>query len=209
MKKKFNKYNNLKFQFHPNQDKINKFLEKIHLFGKIYHNNLNYSFKKCPLNIKEEKKFEVLETNIITKTGIDNYWIGTICNNELKNGEEHKWTIKILKANKNLDIMIGIAPINFDINSSSYSNCGWYLYCNTFYSNPVLYSGPPHNYNAKGTNLKKVKDEIIVIMNMNKRTLKFIIDNEDKGDSYTDIPIDKPLFPAIFLYHKDDSIEII
>ena len=28
-------------------------------------------------------------------------------------------------------------------------------------------------------------------MNMNKRTLKFIIDNEDKGDSYKDIPIDK------------------
>ena len=46
-------------------------------------------------------------------------------------------------------------------------------------------------------------------MNMNKRTLKFIIDNEDKGDSYTDIPIDKPLFPAVFLNNTNDSIEII
>ena len=45
-------------------------------------------------------------------------------------------------------------------------------------------------------------------MNMKKRTLKFIINNEDKGDSYTNIPIDKPLFPAIILYHKDDSVEI-
>ena len=45
-------------------------------------------------------------------------------------------------------------------------------------------------------------------MNMKKRTLKFIINNEDKGDSYTDIPIDKPLFPAVLLYHKDDSVEI-
>ena len=43
---------------------------------------------------------------------------------------------------------------------------------------------------------------------MKKRTLKFIINNEDKGDSYTNIPIDKPLFPAIWLYSKDDSVEI-
>ena len=43
---------------------------------------------------------------------------------------------------------------------------------------------------------------------MKKRTLKFIINNEDKGDSYINIPIDKLLFPAIILYNKDDSVEI-
>ena len=46
-------------------------------------------------------------------------------------------------------------------------------------------------------------------MNMQKRTLKFIINNEDKGESYSDIPIDKPLVPAICLYHSNDSVEII
>ena len=102
-----------------------------------------------------------------------------------------------------------MAPLDFDINSSSYSNCGWYLYCYTGYSNPTLYSEPPHYYSSTLTNLKKVKDEIIVIMNMNKRTLKFIIDNEDKGDSYTDIPIDKPLFPAVFLPYTNNSVEIM
>ena len=45
-------------------------------------------------------------------------------------------------------------------------------------------------------------------MNMKKRTLKFIINNEDKGDSYNNIPVDKPLFPAICLHYKDDSVEI-
>ena len=45
-------------------------------------------------------------------------------------------------------------------------------------------------------------------MNMKKRTLKFIINNEDKGDSYTDIPIDKPISPPVFLYYKDDYVEI-
>ena len=43
---------------------------------------------------------------------------------------------------------------------------------------------------------------------MNKRTLKFIINNEDKGDSYTNIPIDKPLFPAVLLFCQNDSVEI-
>ena len=45
-------------------------------------------------------------------------------------------------------------------------------------------------------------------MNMKKRTLKFIINNEYKGDSYTNIPIDKPLFPAVLLYNQNDSVEI-
>ena len=104
--------------------------------------------------------------------------------------------------------MDGVAPIDFDINSSSYDICGWYLFCYYNYSNSRLFSGPPYNYSYKETNLKQVKDEIIIIMNMNKRTLKFIINNEDKGDSYINIPTDKPLFPAVFLYNINDSIEI-
>ena len=44
---------------------------------------------------------------------------------------------------------------------------------------------------------------------MKKGTLKFIIDKEDKGDSYTNIPLDKPLFPSVLLYHLNDSLEII
>ena len=45
-------------------------------------------------------------------------------------------------------------------------------------------------------------------MNRKKRTLKFIIDNEDKGESYTDIPLDKPISPSVLLYEKNDSVEI-
>ena len=46
-------------------------------------------------------------------------------------------------------------------------------------------------------------------MNMNKRTLKFILDNEDKGDSYIDIPLDKPISPSVLLNNENDSVEII
>ena len=131
--------------------------------------------------------------------------MGTICENELdKSIEEHKWKIKFLKT-KQKCIMVGVAPSDFDINSSSYNTCGFYLYC---YSPPTLYSGPPFYYQGLETYLSKIKDEIVIVMNMKKRTLKFIINNEDKGDSYTNIPIDKPLYPAVLLYNKDDSVEI-
>ena len=134
----------------------------------------------------------------MTKTG-PNGWMGTICENELdKSIEEHKWKIKILKS-ENKYIMVGVAPIDFDINTSSHHNCGWYLFCN----DSLLHSGPPYKYCGKNDNLSKVNDEVIVVMNMKKRTLKFIINNEDKGDSYNNIPIDKPLFPAVFLYEKN------
>ena len=198
---------NTKFKFSPDENQINEYLEKIRTFGKIYNNN--YKFKKCPMNIKEKRNYEISgeNENILTKTG-NNSIAGTICENELEKGEEYKWKIKLLKKKKK-DIVIGVAPIDFDINSSSYDNCGWYLYCYGGNSNPVLYSGPPHNYIDRTTNLPKVKNEVIVIMNMNKRTLKFIIDNEDKGESFTDIPIDKPLFPAVLLYNKNDSVEIV
>ena len=96
-------------------------------------------------------------------------------------------------------------PSNFDFKSSSYNNCGWYFYC----KDSTLWSGPPYNYEGKKTNIPRVKNEIIVILNMNKRTLKFIVDNEDKGDSYTDIPLEKPIFPSVLLYHTNDSVEII
>ena len=103
--------------------------------------------------------------------------------------------------------MVGVAPIDFDINSSLYSNCGWYFYFKNY-----LWSGSPHKFGCKEANLtliKNINDEIIVIMDMEKGNLKFIINNEDKGDSFTNIPLDKPLVPAVMLYHTNDSIEIM
>ena len=75
--------------------------------------------------------------------------------------------------------------------------------------NGTLYSGPSHNYQGKGTNLKSQKNEVIVVMNMKKRSLKFIIEGEDKGDSYINIPLEKPIFPSVLVYSKGDSVEII
>ena len=101
--------------------------------------------------------------------------------------------------------MVGVTPIDFDINLiDNYEKCRWYCYC----IDSSLYSGSPFNYNGKSLGLSKIDNEIIVIMNMKKRTIKFKINNEDKGDSYINIPIDKPIFPAILFHSPNDSIEI-
>ena len=203
------KYNsiNLNLKFYPENDGINNIIEEIKKFGKI--STYNFKFKECPLNINENRKYEISgeNRNIITKTGNGNNWMGSICEEELdKSIEEHSWKIKILKTN-NYYIMVGVATMDFDFNSASYEtnkNYGWYYYC----WNGCLYSGPPHNYQNKDINLKSKTNEIKIVMNMKKRTLKFIIDNEDKGESYTDIPLDKPISPSVLLYDKNDSVEI-
>ena len=202
--KKIQKSPKLKMAFIPKEEALNNFLVTINSFGKVYLES-SLKFKECPNVIVNNKAYTLCEgkKNIMTKTG-PNGWMGTICENELdKSIEEHKWKIKILKS-ENKYIMVGVAPIDFDINTSSHHNCGWYLFCN----DSLLHSGPPYKYCGKNDNLSKVNDEVIVVMNMKKRTLKFIINNEDKGDSYNNIPIDKPLFPAVFLYEKDDKVEI-
>ena len=199
--KKCNKNKNIKITF--NYDDIYNLLDIIKKFGMIYYNN--YKFRQCPTDIDDNRKYIITgeNENILTKTGKNNY-AGTICQNELDLSKSNKWKIKILKAQYN-QIMVGVAPIDFDIKSSNHHTCGWYLNC----YNLTLYSGPPHNYNGNRTNLSKIENEILVVMDMKKRTLKFIVNNEDKGDQYTDIPIDKPLFPAVLLYNKNSSVELI
>ena len=201
--KKCNKNSNNKIEFYPNENSINTFLETIKSLGRIYYKN--FRFKKCPMNINDVRKYSITgeHENIFTKTG-SNGWMATICDFKFEKTIEYKWKIKIINS-LNKSIMVGIAPFEFDINTSLYHNCGWYYYL----YDSTLYSGPPHKYSCKASNLSKVQNEIIIIMNMNKGTLKFIINNEDKGESYSNIPLDKPLTPAVFLYHQNDSIEII
>ena len=194
------------WKFIPKENGINEFLDSINLFGKIETKEDKYFiFRESPIDKFNKKRYSITgnNKNILTKIE-NNEWIGILCENELsKSKEEHKWKIKIIK-NKDNHIRVGIVPKDYNINSSNNYSCGWCFY--NYYA--ALYSGPPQNFNHKNTNLNKIKNEIVIVMNMNKGTMKFIIDNEDKGESYTGIPLDKPLVPVIFLYDKDDSVEV-
>ena len=199
--------NNKLIEFIIEDDNYNKIIELIKKFCKVYNSkDFKYQLKVCPKDINENKIFDVSgeNNNILTKTGKDCEHIGTISECKLEELKEYKWKIKILKT-KEYNINIGIAPIDFKIKSPSYEY-GWYLFCKDI----TLWSGPPHKYNGKKTNLKKVKnDEITIIFNKKENILKFLIDNQDIGGSYTDIPTDKPVAPAIILYHKNDSVQIL
>ena len=202
--KKCNLITDLEIKFSPENEGIDKFLKIIKHFGKIYY--INFKFKDCPKEIDENKKYEVTgdKRNTVTKIGTNGFWTGILCENKLEKSKLYKWKINILKSYSNCNYFkVGVAPSDFDINKSSY-NYGWFIDC----SSSCLYSGAPQNYNGKMTYLNKVKDEIIVVMDMNKGSLKFIIDDEDNGESFSNIPLDKPLSPAVFLYYKNDSIEI-
>ena len=59
----------------------------------------------------------------------------------------------------------------------------------------------------KKIEIKNVTQEITIILNFEKKTLKFLKNNEIKGE-LSDINIDKPLYPAVFLYNIDDRIKI-
>ena len=205
--KKCNANKNIKIKFRPENEALNKFLESLNSFGKLMYGD--FKFRDCPENINQNYKYVLSgeNNNIITKTTGDGYWMGTICEEELdKSIEEYKWKIKILKTTQYKYIMVGVAPSDFDINSTQhYNHCGWYFHC----YDSTLYSGPPFKYDYSNSNLSKVNDEIILVMNMKKSALKFIINNEDKGDSYINIPLDKPIYPAVLLYSQNDSVEII
>ena len=82
-------------------------------------------------------------------------------------------------------------------------NCGYFMYLH----NSSLFSGYPHCYFNKKMNLKKIKEEITIIIDMKERRLIF----QNQGDEilYKDIILDKQLFPTLLLYNSNDSVELI
>ena len=60
-----------------------------------------------------------------------------------------------------------MSPNDIDVNRSTPNSYGWYFYC----YNAGLYSGPPHKYRNANSGLKNKRNEVIVIMNMKKKSL--------------------------------------
>ena len=56
-------------------------------------------------------------------------------------------------------------------------------------------------------NHSNVIEEITLILNFEEKSLKFMKNDELVGE-YNDIITDKPLFPSVFLYNLNDTIEI-
>ena len=59
----------------------------------------------------------------------------------------------------------------------------------------------------KFNNIKYVKNEITIILNLKTKNLQFLKQNEVIAE-INNINVEKPLSPAIFLYDKDDAVLI-
>ena len=198
------------FQFCLEDTDLETLSEKLKNLGKVVYNDYKFIFKQCPSNINMKRRFVISGENgsIITKKKPNFVWTGTTCLNEFKNFVEYKWKIKILESSAK-QVMVGVVPNDFDAEKMDETDFtvninGWFFYLYDL----RLYSGPPHNYRNKRTEFNDFSNEVTLVMNMNKRSLKFMLNNIDQGEQYKDIPIDKPLYPAVCLFNPD-KVEIL
>ena len=196
------KSHSLNIKFLPEENKINELKNIINNFGDVCEYEL-FSKTEIVLNNLKDYGLSGEKNNIITKIGDDGYR-GTLILNELEKFKEHTWKIKLIKSHDNFHFYLGVATSDLDINKPTI-NCGWYLYV----WNGSLSTSYPENLINKKFKAKIPKNEIVLVMNMMERTLKYIIDGEDYGIVFQDIPIDKPLFPAIYMYYTNDSLQFI
>jgi len=145
---------NLNVEFIPKKRGISSLLKTIKTFGGIKFNN--FKFKKCPEDISKNREYEVSgeDENILTKTGTDEEWMGTICENKLDISKECIWKIKVFETEES-KIMMGVASEDFDIKSSLYDNCGWYYY---LYDNSLI-SESTKDIKSKDLDLNKIKQK--------------------------------------------------
>ena len=200
---KYEKNETLSIDLKLKEEEIN-FLNNIKNLGNIYTNNFFFKFKFFidEYNYTNRKYIIIGEKeNVAKKMAEDNQFTLIRCENKLELNKIYKWKINILNSKLKV-ILVGISQDEEELNPSLNNINGWYFYC----FNSTLYSGKPHNYKNKQTNLDKIDKDIIISFDMNKATLSFI--SKNKIESYYNIPLDKPLYPSILLHDEYDTIEI-
>ena len=218
-----------KIDYNPKDNEIKEILEKIQSFGSIYY---EFEFESCKNKLNEMPEYILSgeKENIVTKKSKQN-WIRILSKNILEQQKEYNFRIKIIKS-KSKKIMIGIAQTEPDLlgkvllqvldpkSKSIFKrkcfmyylinnkddiilNYGWYFSINSL----SLFSDSPHNYRGKGVNFIINPDEIKININMKEGTFNLLVD-DDIVQLYNNIPLNKPISPAILLYDEEDSIEI-
>ena len=194
-----------KIKFKYDENSLNTILKAIKNFGII---SIDEGIKFRNFESNREYLISGKSGNIVTKIN-SNRWIGTYTEESLDTSiEEHIIKVKILNSLSNW-FYVGISN-EFNIPSSTWSPSqlkGWFYH----FGVGGLYCGPPkcyHNY-QNNPNLKRINkyEDIKLIMNMKNGSLKFIINNEER-ESYQNIPLDKPLYPSVYLYNNNDSVEL-
>lgn len=177
------------------------------------------SWKKCPKEVSSGKKYSInlLNPGMAKFTpGIfgQKLFCTIIGNSPIPHNKVSQWYIKIIKSycNNGHEMFTGVAPCDIDQNEENCNSCGWYFNC----CDSTLHSGPPHNYKRKEYGPRREMGEYVktgdivgVVMDTTKNELSFVLDGENFGVAYKEIPLDKPIAPCAILYYKGDSVELI
>lgn len=169
-------------------------------------------FKPCPAGTVANKRYAVsgVHSEVATKVEVNGCWSAAIGDTAVpRSGGAVKWAIRPVSVQDGL-FMVGVAPANIDLNEDlPHMTCGWYFYCKDamFYSNP--YAHRRTTKYKKWSDAVKVSDEVGVVVDTGNRTISFVVANECLGPSYVDVPVDRPLVPAVCLYKINDSVKIL
>ena len=197
-----NKYNskeqtNSKIHLNLNEDWLNDFLNKIKELGEITHRNLNLKLLKNQKEIASTTKGD--NDIILTKINTENKYYGVIIDSILEENNIYKWKIKKINSFSG-HILVGIEPSDLKNNTNDKK-----LYLD-FYDSSINSKFPNFSQCLFGPS-ETIKKEVIIIININKSNIKFIIDNSREINSY--MSFNKSFFLVVYLYHTDDSVEII
>lgn len=176
-------------------------------------------WKACPKLVGTHMEYAVSGPlgRVATKVGGDSNYCTIIGNIALPLGKTTTWKVQIVNFRENKFgrcIYLGVAQHSINQNDGSVNvyKGGWHLRCHDF----SLYSAPPHKYldkkygpRRKGGEYLKKGEAITISFDAVRGNLSFGIKEENFGNAYEGIPLDKPLVPSSLLFHKDDSIKLL
>jgi len=141
-----------------------------------------------------------------TKTG-QTKWDTCILGNQQVSSGVYVWTLSIVHSIKSY-IMVGISPANINRKDQQlYTKCGWYFYCN----NSTLHSGPPTSYsNRSYSNTGQLSQDatVSVKLDVDRKTISYIINGMDYGVAYQNIPTQGKLCFCVLMSNANDTVEL-
>lgn len=159
-----------------------------------------------------ERMYELLGRGTVRKLGENGYTTTVTAAATLPPNVNLTWDVTVKKAhqNKGKGVYVGVAPYDVDPNESNQKSCGWYMYC----FNQTLWSGPPFGYRSRrfeGTTGSSFQGEVRLFFNSKRRpaTLSVKLKNSPTLHlAYKNIPMDKPLVPAVVIEYVDTVVSI-
>ena len=159
---------------------------------------------------KEGKNYTCSKSRkIAKKTSGGNTWDCTIIGNrEIRKNKVCRWKIRLNNfeiKNNSWNVLIGIGPENPDNEMQFYVQC-WSFICGI--SQLSIKSGNITKYYNHSGKLKK-GDVVEVVVDREKGTLGFAINDVDYGIACKNIPLEDKLYPIVMINDINQEVELI